>query len=49
MEMEFTSHSPTNHHDCLITGMISENELPSVKVIIEAGNAFEEMPGNMGV
>lgn len=29
--------------------MIRENELPSVKVIIEAGNAFEEIPGIMGL
>lgn len=34
---EFTSHPPTNHRDWLITRMISDNELPSITVIIAAG------------
>lgn len=47
--MWFTFESTTNHHDCLITGMISENELASIKVIIGAGEAFKEMPRNVGL
>ncbi len=45
--MRFAFYLTTNYHDCLITGIISENEFASIRVIIRAGKALKEMPKNM--